>query len=79
MKRIPEGYTRKIRRGNDIFSDHVYTVKEFRRSVAAGCLIDYDGYGHPVVEGMANPDIDITPSCAADIPKEATHILWLNR
>ena len=59
--------------------DDVYTVEEFRAFVASGMFIDYDGFGEPVKDGMADPDIWIKPSRLGEIPSDATHIVWYNR
>ena len=53
------------------------TVAEYRENVESGCLMDYDGHGHPVKDNMLaihfiSPDFD-------NIPADATHILWFNR
>lgn len=50
--------------------DDVYTVAEF---------IDYDGFGYPVKDKLADPYIEIKPSKRKLIPKDATHIVWYNR
>ena len=59
--------------------DDVYTVDEFREKVETGMFIDYDGFGYPVREGKADPDITVKPSRLDDIPADATHIVWFNR
>lgn len=59
--------------------DDVYTVKEFREACACGGFIDYDGYGYPVKDGKADPDVIIQPSRLGEIPDDATHIVWFNR
>lgn len=60
--------------------DDVYTVKEFLAYVESGAFIDYDGYGHPVLDKMADREVYIFPSTALkNIPKDATHIVWYNR
>lgn len=60
--------------------DDVYTVAEFMECVKSSAFIDYDGYGHPVKDGLSDPMIDIYPSqCPDCIPADATHIVWFNR
>ncbi len=59
--------------------DDVYTVDEFRRNVSCGAFVDYDGFGYPVKNSMANPTIVIQPSRLDRIPPDATHIVWFNR
>lgn len=59
--------------------DDVYTVEEFNDMCESGGFIDYDGYGHPVKDSMANPSIWVKPSKRHLIPSDATHIVWYNR
>jgi len=59
--------------------DDVYTVEEFKDYCECGAFIDYDGFGYPVKDGMADTDIEVYPSICKDIPKDATHIVWYNR
>jgi len=59
--------------------DDVYTVEEFREFVDSGMFIDYDGFGYPVKDSKADPNIWIKPSRLYEIPEDATHIVWYNR
>lgn len=59
--------------------DDVYTVEEFKAHCKSGSFVDYDGYGHPVKDGLEDNSIYIKPSNVATIPKDATHINWFNR
>lgn len=59
--------------------DDVMTVSTFSNACTHGHFIDYDGFGHPVKEGKANPSIYIRPSELEEIPADATHIVWFNR
>jgi len=59
--------------------DDVYTVEEFCERCNSGAFVDYDGYGHPVRDGLADESFFVWPSHAAEIPKDATHIVWFNR
>jgi len=59
--------------------DDVYTVEEFRACCKSGSFIDYDGYGYPVKDGLADKDNHIVPSGLDRIPADATHIVWFNR
>lgn len=59
--------------------DDVYTVAEFLAHVKCGSFIDYDGFGHPVKDGMADKGIWIKPSRPSAIPSDATHVVWFNR
>jgi hypothetical protein len=58
-----------------------YTVEKFREAVAAEALVDYNGFGYPIRDGlMSGQTARIRPSnIAATIPPEATHIQWFNR
>lgn len=55
------------------------TVKDWLSCVADGGFIDYDGFGHPVRDGLMDGTIDIWPSQADMVPQDATHIMWYNR
>jgi hypothetical protein len=55
------------------------TVEKFKNACEDGMLIDYDGCGEPVVDGMVDDDITIIPSKLEEIPEWATHIAWYNR
>ncbi len=67
-------YTEKLEDDDDLF-----TVEQFLKDCRAGDLIDYDGFGHPVKDGLVNEKIEIYPSRRNLIPKDATHIVWYNR
>jgi len=59
--------------------DDVYTIEEFKEHVRTESFIDYDGFGYPVKNCLADPEIWIYPSKIKEIPKDATHIVWFNR
>jgi len=59
--------------------DDVYTVQEFIEAVEDCAFIDYDGFGYPVKDGLADNKIWIFPSKLHCIPADATHIVWFNR
>lgn len=60
--------------------DDVYTVEEFMSHVASKSFIDYDGFGHPVKDKLADESIFVYPSNAKEtIPDDATHVVWFNR
>ena len=59
--------------------DDVYTVEEFKQCCHDHAFIDYDGFGHPVKDGLADESITIKPSRLGLIPNDATHIVWYNR
>lgn len=59
--------------------DDVYTVSEFKTFVEKGLFIDFDGFGYPVKDGLADPSIIVEPSQLSAIPKDATHIVWFNK
>ena len=54
------------------------TVEDFKEEVRSGGFVDYDGFGHPVKNGLSAPDY-ILPSTSAEIPRDATHIVWYNK
>ena len=58
---------------------YLVTVDQFYRDVRHGYMIDYDGYGYPVFNGMMDQNVEIRPSRVHDIPPEATHVAWFNR
>jgi hypothetical protein len=59
--------------------DDVYTVKQFRNLCSNKLFVDYDGYGHPVKESLADESITIKPSRLDAIPADATHVVWYNK
>lgn len=63
--------------------DDLMTVEEYLAAVKAGAIIDYDGMGAPVRDGLEAEmpgTIWIYPSQGVSaIPQDATHINWFNR
>ena len=59
--------------------DDVYTVEEFKRLVQGGMFVDYDGFGNPVKDGLADRGNWIKPSRIEEIPTDATHVVWYNK
>jgi hypothetical protein len=59
--------------------DDVYTVAEFREYCKNRMFIDYDGFGYPVRNGKADPEVCVKPSRVESIPADATHVVWYNR
>jgi hypothetical protein len=59
--------------------DDLYTVQEFRQLCQSRALIDYDGHGYPVKNGLSDRDVRVLPSQLDLIPSDATHIVWYNR
>ena len=57
----------------------LFTVEDFKRDCERGCLIDYDGFGHPVKDNKMAGDVTIRPSMRDVIPMDATHIMWFNK
>lgn len=57
----------------------IMTIEEFKEEVKGGMFIDYDGFGHPVKDGMEDEKIYIYPSKIHEIPEDATHIAWYNK
>lgn len=54
------------------------TVEEWLDDVKRNLFIDYDGFGHAVKDGKCDSRA-IYPSEAAEVPEDATHIVWFNR
>lgn len=72
-------YSREVKTTGQ-YRDDVYTVDEFLVCCRTSLFTDYDGFGYPVKDGMADKSIMIKPSMAAEfIPDDATHIVWFNR
>lgn len=61
-----------------ITHDDVYTIEEFKECCDTGAFVDYDGYGYPVRNKLANRSILVKPSDLKSIPECATHIVWFN-
>lgn len=57
----------------------VYPVSQFREMVDDESLIDDDGFGHPVKDGLVDTDVIVSPSAVEDLPEDATHVEWFNR
>lgn len=68
-----EKYTQDIPDYGDVM-----TVEHFRQACKAGAFIDYDGVGHPAKDGRMGHS-EVRPSRLAEIPPDATHIVWFNR
>lgn len=57
-----------------------FTIEEFLKDVDGHWLIDDDGYGYAVIDGVTRREYVVSPSTARqDIPPEATHVEWYNR
>lgn len=55
-------------------------LKSYLEDVESRSLIDYDGHGHPVVDGRVIEDVLIKPSDGTKfIPEGTTHVVWYNR
>jgi len=61
------------------YEDDVYTVEEFKKCCANHSFVDYDGFGYPVKDRLADEEIFIKPSRLSNIPDDATHIIWFNK
>lgn len=68
------GYTEDLPDYGDLM-----TVDEFKDNCKCGGFIDYDGFGHPVLQNKMMDDVEIKPSRLDLIPTYATHIIWFNR
>lgn len=67
-------YNRKIAPDDDVME-----IEDFKAAVEQGAFMDYDGFGYPVKDSLADNDIRIRPSKLEDIPDDATHIVWFNK
>jgi len=64
----------------DRWYGHLYQLDEWLRDVKAGYLIDEDGYGSPVRDGLIDDSLNVFPSGGIlTVPMDCTHILWYNR
>ena len=80
MYNIPVNFSSTNNYGRTLDTeDDVYTVEEFLNCVTDGAFIDYDGFGFPVKDKLADESIKIKPSRVHEIPKGATHIVWYNK
>ena len=73
MRLMALGYTEPLN-----IEDTIWTVEEYLSHVETGMIIDDDGYGYPVAEGLVNKEVLLEPG-ANDPPPEATHVVWYNR
>ncbi len=65
---------------NDESGADTMTVREYLECVKCCGFIDYDGYGHPIVNGEEDRSIFLYPSeGSSKIPEGVTHIKWYNR
>ena len=56
------------------------SVRSYLNAVMDRSFIDYDGYGHPIVDGTEDKTVVLLPSHgASNIPKKAKHINWYSR
>ena len=63
-----------------VWYGHLYQLDEWLRDVKAGYLIDDDGYGSPVKDGLIDEQALIYPSDRSlHVPLDCTHIMWYNR
>ena len=67
-------YTSDIPKNSDVM-----LVTDYRKHVASGLFIDYDGFGYPAKGGKMDATIVIRPSKPDSIPPDATHVVWFNR
>lgn len=67
-------YTEKPNR-----KDHIMTWESFFECCKDGMFIDYDGFGHPMKDGLIDPNVIIKPSTRNSMPTDATHIVWYNK
>ena len=67
-------------------SGALFTVQEFKEMSEEGSLIDYDGHGDMVENGVVVTPREpgkfpewVLPSQANELPENVTHILWYNK
>ena len=56
----------------------VMTISEFIDCCRVSAFTDDDGYGYPVRDNLVDRTTLISPSDLTRIPKDATHIDWIN-
>ena len=59
--------------------DDIMTVDKWIEACEDGSFIDYDGFGYPMKDGLADESTPFYPSDRRNLPKDATHIVWFNR
>jgi len=59
--------------------DEVMTVQDYLSDVEDDLLMDYDGYGYPVRDGLEARTAIYPSDGMTTIPKDATHISWYNK
>lgn len=58
----------------------VMSVDEYLECVKNHSLMDDDGYGYPVKNGMKDTQLHLWPSEGRrHIPLDATHVIWFNK
>lgn len=62
----------------DLPEDRLIPVDHFLEGVAANFFTDDDGFGHPVKDGLVDEKTRIYPE-DLDVPKDATHVVWINK
>lgn len=73
-------YTQRVDTENTEDSIGCYmTVTAFLGAVNDGVFTDYDGYGHPCLGDLMDPDTYVYASKTYTIPDTATHIVWFNK
>ena len=71
-------YTEKV---NPKAGDLV-TVQEYRDLADSGAIMNSDGFGRAVKDGMEDDryEVELRPrKHGADIPQDATHVMWYNK
>jgi hypothetical protein len=70
-------------RSYDPDNGDLMTVADYLESVKSGCLMDCDGFGFAVKDGMERVgdyfSKMVQPSKPSSIPADATHIAWYNK
>lgn len=58
----------------------VMTVKDFLAACEFRFFIDYNGFGHPIKNGMMDGEYKLYPSqMPSKMPTDADNVAWFNR
>lgn len=59
----------------------VYSMERFKEHCDCGAFINYDGFAHPILNGMMDGDVEIKPSQIrkGKYVKKYESVVWFNR
>ena len=78
--RVPEDKNRPARVRVVPDYAHLMTVEQFKKDCEDRCLIDSDGSGHFVKDGiMFEEYLSCADVAKGIIPKDVTHVAWFNK